>query len=143
MKVAELKKIYIYLQDCRISVSGYLKPSLVEIASAVERMVLLVDPNFEKDQRNTAGALIIHNMFIPHPFSLHTVNNFNFLPPFWLFDIFSHLNYHSTDYDKQGLAAYKSFDDYRLFTDGYVKSLLTVELKQEGVHVYVGKVVPL
>ena len=34
MNVAELKK---YLQDRGVSVSGYLKPSLVDIASAVER----------------------------------------------------------------------------------------------------------
>ena len=92
-------------------------------------MVLPVDPNFEKDQTNAAGTLIIHDMLIPDPFSLKTVNNFSSSPPFGLFDIFNHLIYHSTDYDKQGLAAYKSFDDYRLFNDGYVESLLTVQLK--------------
>ena len=81
-------------------------------------------------------------MVIPDPFSLETVNNFNSSPPFGLFDIFNHLIYHSTDYDKQGLAAYKSFDDYRLFNDGYVESLHTTQLKQEGVHVYVAKVKP-
>ena len=45
-----------YLQDRGVSVSGYLKPSLVEfeIASAVERMVLPIDPNFEKDQTHDA-----------------------------------------------------------------------------------------
>ena len=48
MNVAELKK---YLRDRGVSVSGYLKPSLVEIASAVERMVLPLDPNFKKDQK--------------------------------------------------------------------------------------------
>ena len=37
-----------------VLVSGHLKTSLVEIASAVERMVLPVDPNFEKDQTNNA-----------------------------------------------------------------------------------------
>ena len=58
MNVAELKK---YLQDRGVSVSGYLKPSLVEIASAVERMVLPIDPNFEKDQTHDAGTLIIHD----------------------------------------------------------------------------------
>ena len=47
--VAELTK---YLQECGFSKRGYLKTSLVEIASAVERMVLPVDPNFEKDQVN-------------------------------------------------------------------------------------------
>ena len=46
MSVAELKK---YLQEQGISASvRYLKTSLVEITSAVEKMVLPVDPNFEK-----------------------------------------------------------------------------------------------
>ena len=38
MNMAQLKKKH--LKDRGASVSGYLKPSLVEIASAVERMVL-------------------------------------------------------------------------------------------------------
>ena len=139
MNVAELKK---YLQERGVSVSGHLKSSLVQIASAVERMVLPVDPNFEKDQTTDDDKLIIHDMLIPNPFSLKTVNNFNSSPPFGLYDIFNYLIYHSTDYDKQGLAAYKSFEDYRLFDDGYVESLLTVQLNQEGVHVYVAKVQP-
>ena len=139
MNVAELRK---FLQERGVSVSGYLKSSLVEIASAVERMVLPVDPNFETDQTNDADKLIIHDMLIPNPFSLKTVNNFNSSPPFGLYDIFNYLIYHSTDYDKQGLAAYKSFEDYRLFDDGYVESLQTAQLNQEGVHVYVAKVRP-
>ena len=139
MNVAELKN---FLQERGVSVSGYLKTSFVEIASAVERMVLPVDPNFEKDQTNDADKLIIHDMLIPNPFSLKTVNNFNSSPPFGLYDIFNYLIYHSTDYDKQGLAAYKSFEDYRLFDDGYVESLQTAQLNQEGVHVYVAKVRP-
>ena len=139
MNVAELKK---YLQEHGVSVSEYLKSSLVQIASAVEKMVLQMDPNFEKDQTNDADNLIIHDMQIPNPFSLKTVNNFNSSPPFGLYDIFNHLVYYSTDYDKQGLATYKSFDDYRLFNDGYVESLLTAQLNQEGVHVYVAKVRP-
>ena len=52
------------------------------IASAVERMVLLVDPNFEKDETNDAENLRIHDRLIPNPFSLKTVNNFNSPPPF-------------------------------------------------------------
>ena len=39
--------------------------------------------------------------------------------------------------------AYKSFEDHRLFSDGYVESLLTAQVNQEGVHVYVAKVRPL
>ena len=44
-----------------VLVSGYLKTSLGEIASAVERMVLPVDPNIEKDQVYDAENLIIHD----------------------------------------------------------------------------------
>ena len=57
------------------------------IASAVERMVLPVDPDFEKDQTNDAENLIIHDRLIPNPFSLKTVNNFNSSPPFGSFDL--------------------------------------------------------
>ena len=77
MNVAELKK---YLQERGVSVSGYLKTSLVEIAA--ERMVLAVDPNFTKDQTNDAYKLTIHDMLIPNPFSLKTLNNFNSSQPF-------------------------------------------------------------
>ena len=45
-----------YLQERRDSVTkaDILKTSLVEIASGVERMVLSVDPNFEKDRTDAA-----------------------------------------------------------------------------------------
>ena len=137
MNGAELKK---YLQDRGVSVRGSLKPWLVEIASAVERMVLPVGPNFEKDQTNAAGTLIIHDRLISDPFSLKTMKNFNSSPPFGIFKILNHLIYHSTNYNKQGLTP--SFDDNRLFNDRYVEPLLTVQLKQEGVHVYITKVKP-
>lgn len=76
-----------YLQERGVSVSGYLKTSPVEIASAVERMVLAVDPNFEIDQTNDAENLIIHDMLIPDPFFMKTANNFNSSTPFGLCDI--------------------------------------------------------
>ena len=62
----------------------------MEIASAVERMVLLVGPNFEKDQTNAVGTLIIRDMLLPDLFSLKTVNNFNSSLPFGSCDIFNH-----------------------------------------------------
>jgi hypothetical protein len=52
------------------------------------------------------------------------------------------LIYSFAEYDKQGLAAYKSFDDYRLFDEGYVESLLTMTLTDKGMHLYVGKARP-
>ena len=61
-------------------------------------------------------------------------NNFTDSPPFGLYDIFNHLIYHATEYDEQSLASYKSFDDYRLFQDGYLRSLKTVSINDVGVH---------
>lgn len=55
--------------------------------------------------------------------------------PFGLYVILNYLIYHSTNY-------HKSFEDYQLFNDSYVESFLTALLKQEGVYVYVAKVLP-
>ena len=139
MNVGAIKK---YLQERGVTVNGHLKPALVEIASAVEKMVLPLDPNFERDNAdNIKGRLIIHDIQIEDPFSMKTKNDLIESPPFGLYDIFNHLICHATDYDKQGLAAYKSYEDYRLFENGYVRSLETVTLKDAGVHVYVGKAI--
>ena len=83
--------------------------------------MLPVDPKFERvnDAHTTKQRLNIHDIQIEDPFTMKTKNDFIDSPPFGLYDIFNHLIYHATDYDKQGLAAYKSFEDYRLFQDGY------------------------
>ena len=55
--------------------------------------------------------MVSHN-----PFSLYEDRgNFNSSPPFGLYDSFNYSIrfHHSTDYNKHGLAAYKSFEDYR------------------------------
>ena len=64
----------------------------MEIASAVERMVLPVDTKFEKDQTNDADKLIIHDMVSHNSFSLYEDRgNFNSSPLFGLYDIFNYL----------------------------------------------------
>ena len=81
------------MQERRVSESGYLKTSLMEtIASAVERIVLPVDPNFEKDQTNDAENLtdlIIYDRlrFPIHFLSPEDREHFNSSPPFGLFDL--------------------------------------------------------
>ena len=125
-----------YLQERGVSVRGYLKTSLAEIASAVERMVLAVDPNFEKDQTNDADKLTIHDKLIPNPFSLKTLNNFNLSPPFGLYDILNYLILYLHRLRQTGTRSLLAFEDFRLFDDGYVESLQTAQLNQEGVHVY-------
>ena len=81
-------------------------------------------------------------MLIRNPFSLKTVKTSTRRRRLGCTIFFSYLIYHSTDYAKQGLAAYKSFENYRLLDNGYVKSLLTAQLNQEGVYIYAAKVRP-
>lgn len=140
MKLIDLKK---HLRNRGVSVNSHLKPGLVAIACAVEEMKLpLIHRINEEEQLNVNRHLFIHGIQLTDPFKANAVNDFKNSPPFGLFDIFNHLIYHSCEYDKQGLAAYKSYEDYRLFRDGYVESLLTYYSKDAGVHVYVGKVKP-
>ena len=144
MSVAELKK---YLQIRGVTVNGYLKLALLEIAQAVEKMMLPVEPpvmNIQmKEARKIPLLLIVLSMSAKSlsNLSYNVVNDFTELPPFGLYDIFNYLVYYSTKYDRQGLAAYKSFDDYRLFDEGYVESLLKATL-EGNMHLFVGKVRP-
>ena len=141
MTVTEIKK---FLVDRGVTVNGYNKAALAEIASAVQKMKLPSIHNVhDKVCKENEDELFIDDMQISNPFKMNNlVNNFIDSPPFGLYDIFNFLICHSTSYDKQGLAAYKSFDEYRLFEDGYVESLMTKTLTNERVHVYVGKVRP-
>ena len=60
-------------------------------------------------------TLIIYDMEIVYAFAslYNLVNDFGYSPPFGLYDIFNYLINHFANYDKQGLAAYKSYDRYR------------------------------
>ena len=82
MSVVELKK---YLQERRISASGYLKTSLVEITSAITSSAR--GSKFRKGDTTVLDELIIHSMLIPNPFFLKAVNNFNASQPFGFYDI--------------------------------------------------------
>ena len=65
-------------------VNGYLKPGLVEIAVAVGKMMLPVDPNFEKvnDAHTKKQTLNIHDIQIEDPFTIKRKNDFIDSPPF-------------------------------------------------------------
>ena len=73
MTVAELKK---YLQMRGVTVNGYLKPTLLEIAQAVEKMMLPVEPSNEySNEGSSENTLIINDLIIQQPLS-HFVNDF-------------------------------------------------------------------
>jgi hypothetical protein len=88
MNVTEIKK---FLIDRGVSMNGYLKPALAEIASCVFKMGL---PTIQSIIGKTCddksdGKLIIHEMEIENPFKMKAVNNFIDLLPFGLYDIFN------------------------------------------------------
>ena len=141
MKLADLK---VYLQNRGISVNSHLKPGLVAIACAVEEMRLpLLNSVSEAEEKLSLDRRLKHyDVQLPDPFKIAVFNDFKHSPPFSLFDIFNHRIYHSSDFDKQALGAYKSYENYRLFYNGYVDSLLTAYRQDAGVHVYVSKVKP-
>lgn len=83
MNVTEIKK---FLTDRGVSVNGYLKPALAEIASCVRKMNLPTIPSIigKSCGNNSDGKLIIHDMEIEDPFKIKAVNNFVDSPPFGL-----------------------------------------------------------
>ena len=67
MTMAGLKE---YLRERGVAVTGHLKPALIAIANAVEKMMLPIDPNFEK-ATNTDSKLIIQNTPSIYAATLH------------------------------------------------------------------------
>ena len=102
---------------------------MVEIAKSVEKMLI---PVLDYAKSKEENKLIIHGVEIEDPLtSEHEYVNVLTHRRYLVFSIFLtiwHLICSSTECDKQGLAAYKAFDDYRLFEEGYVESLLTKPL---------------
>ena len=124
--------------------NSQLKPGLVAITCAVESMKLHLknQVTVEEEKQNLTQRLFIHDYQLANPFTMKVENEFRSSPPFGLFDIFNHLIYRSSEYNKQGLAAYKSYEEYNLFPEGYVVSLKACYLKEACAHVYVGQVYP-
>ena len=67
MTVAKLKD---YLKICGVTTSGYLKPALLEIALAVEKMMMPINPNHKYGNVGKNNQkYIIHDMVIEQPLS--------------------------------------------------------------------------
>ena len=58
----------------------------------------------EADEKlGLSRRLNLHDVQLPDPLKMDVLNDFKHSPPVGLFDIFNHLIYHSSEYDKQGL----------------------------------------
>ena len=111
-----------YLQERGVTVSGYRKSLLVELAVAVDRCQLPVDPDFQKiDAHRTLADKLKQLGITDSPWLLSGFSSdLSNIPDFGLYDIFNYLLCSRADYDRRKLKAFKSFEDYRLFYDGHV-----------------------
>ena len=76
-KGMRVKQLQQYLINHGNTVSGHLKPALIDIASCVEKMAFPVDLNFENDEHILQERqLFINDMQIKDPFTMTTQNNF-------------------------------------------------------------------
>ena len=72
-------------------------------------------------------------------------NDFSNLFPFGPMDIFNHLILSKADYNKEKPASFRSFDEYTLFKNGYVRLLGLETVKDNDrapFYVIVGEVIP-
>lgn len=125
-------KLKDYLAKRGVSVTGYLKDKLLEICTCVQRLQLPVDP----DCTSSGGIAGVKLKWEAagckkDPFTLSYTDDVSDSPNFSLLDLFNYLICSRADYDRRALAAYKSFDDFRLYFDGHVKSLQFCSLSSE------------
>ena len=66
MSVIQLKE---YFRNRGVSVSGNLKPALVEISTAVNKMMFPLNPNFEEKNTLENEKFSIDGMDIKNPFT--------------------------------------------------------------------------
>lgn len=122
-RLPELQK---YLKARGVTVTGYNKGALKDIAKAVENLNLPVDPDFCQDSVLADIKRKVSKARLPdiNPLDLKGyTSDFTYIPEFGLIDIFNYLIFNKSEYDGKKLKAYKSFEDYRLFYDGHVQSL--------------------
>ena len=143
-----VKQLKMYVQQRGVPASSYNRAQLIILAKAVCEMDLQLDPNFDNDnltphlERRTT---LPNGTKVPDPFQMtELTNDLSSLPPFGLLDIFNHLIMSRTDYDKEALSSWRSFDEYSLFLDGYVRSLKQKRIDDAGetFHVVVAEVFP-
>ena len=103
------------------------KTELIQLAKAAEETNLPIDPDFANDslkacleERLTLPA----GKQIPDPFKMtHLSKDMSSLPRFGLLDIFNHLIASKAEYDKEMLASWRTFDEYKLHQNGHVRDL--------------------
>lgn len=109
-----------------MTIRGYNKAALKEIALSVYALNLPLDPDYQQDSVwcSIKGKLKRAGFPDKNPLELAGyTTDFTDIPLFGLIDIFNYMIFNKSDYDGKKLKGYKSFENYRLFYDGNVESL--------------------
>ena len=59
-----------------VTVNGHLKPALLEIAQAIEKMMLPIDPNHDYGNADNSKNKYIIHMVVKHSLSYAVLNDF-------------------------------------------------------------------
>ena len=141
-RIPDLQK---YLRNRGVTVTGYNKGILKELAIAVQKLQLPEDPDYLGDSVQDCVDKKLSRAGLtqckPLEISGYT-SDFTNIPEFGLIDIFNYLIFNRSDYDGKKLKGYKSYDDYRLFYDGSVQSLEFNSLENHKNCLFRSKVKP-
>ena len=95
--------------------SKYKKPDLILLAQYLHEMSAQVDPDFGEDLMECyldEHLTLLAGMRVPDPFKISKFStDFLSLPRFGLMDIVNCLIVSKTEYDKEMLASWQSFDE--------------------------------
>lgn len=123
LRLPELRE---YLRARGVTITGYNKAALQEIALSVYALNLPVDPDYQQDSVLRDIKVKLKRARLPDKNPLELAGytaDFTDIPLFGLIDVFNYMIFNKSDYDGKKLKGYKSFEDYRLFYDGHVESL--------------------
>ncbi len=119
--VKELKQ---YIWERGVSVSTYKKPELILLANSLHEMNADIDPDLKIDHVLKNHLTLPAGRCVPDLFKMTNLSNdISTLPNFGLMDIFNHLIMSKTEYNKDMLASWRSFDEYTLCQNGHVCSI--------------------
>ena len=146
MKLKELKT---YVTERGVPVSAYKKQQLIHLATSLHEMNADVDPDYKNDSIEEVlkdRLTLPSGRIVPNPLQMKNVSNdFSNLPNFGLMDVFNHLIMSETEYDKDMLASWRSFEEYTLCQNGHVRSMqnqIVFDENDDKYHVITAKVIP-
>ena len=146
MKVTELKE---FVQKHGVPVSAYKKADLVLLARSFYDMDASADPDFRDDsieQTLKERLTLPAGKIVPDPLKMKKFSHdFSAFPNFGLMDIFNHLIMSKSEYDKDMLASWHSFEEYTLCQNGHVRYMqhqAVFDKDDAKYHLVTAKVIP-